>query len=235
VCLLLFCCVLQEHEQSVIELHIKREADRAAAEQERRNREAAAAWRRLLNHMWTKLELQRKYASNTDAGTAGVANVAGAGATAVAAAAAAAGVGDKDRVKDVLTGINAAAGGDTILQQPAAAAGGSVEAVGDPGAGSGATGRGQQAARSGGGRVAAGRFRRELPPGVAGKASLQDDSRIDVKAAAMAVDRQVQQRVPNGMGAGQEGVAAKQTGPAMGQQRLADKHHDLEGLEVEEF
>jgi hypothetical protein len=220
----------------VIELHIKREADRAAAEQEKRNREAAAAWRRLLNHMWTKLELQRKYASNTDTGTAVAANEAGVGRTAVTTAAAGGGGGDKGKLKDVLSEMNAAAGGDTILQQQtAAAAGSSVQAAGDPGAGSGAAGPGQQAARSGGGRVAAGRFRRELPPGVAVKLPPQDGSRSDGKTATGEVDGQGQQRVEEGRESGQERVAGEQTGPAVGQQGLADKHHDLEGLEVEEF
>lgn len=53
--------MLQEFEQDVVQLHLQREHDKAAAEQQRLQQEAAKAWRQLLHSMWTRLQLQRKY------------------------------------------------------------------------------------------------------------------------------------------------------------------------------
>lgn len=229
----------QEHEQSVIELHIKREAEREAAALEKERREAAAAWRRLLNHMWTQMELQRKYGNNQD-DTAGVA-AAGVGGEEIGAEGGALGglgPGSKDasKLKDVLSEMNAAAGGINILQQAAGAAaacggGGSVGSGAGDDSAEGEAGTGKRAARSGGGKVTAGRYSRELPPGVApkrGQQSVQAGSSAGTPAAA-AAGGSAQQAL------GDRGPESEQPGLAEGQAGAADEHYNLEGLEVEEF
>jgi len=208
---------MQEFEQAVIELHITREAERAAAEQQKQRREAVAAWKRLLQYMWTRLELQRKYgpgaAASTAAGTAAAANVL-TGAPAAAAAATGGGL------KDIISGLNATAGG-TIIQQRSgphtAAAGGdhgaTLAAVQGTGEDVGA-GAGQQAARPGGGKAAAGRHSRDLPPGVA--APLQEPAdQAGTAAGSMAA----------------AGGAATLTAATEPQQQPGG----LEGVVVEEF
>lgn len=162
------CDAWQEHEQAVIELHIKREAERAAAEQQKQRREAVAAWNRLLQYMWTRLELQRKYGPGAAASTA-----AGTAADVLPGAPGAAAAAIGGGLKDIISGLNATAGGTMIQQRSgphAAAAGGergaALAAV--PGAAEDVgAGVGQQAARAGGGKAAAGRHSKELPPGVA--------------------------------------------------------------------
>ncbi|WIA31781.1 hypothetical protein OEZ86_002653 [Tetradesmus obliquus] len=55
--------VCEEFEEAVVQLHLQRQADKAAAEQQRQRREVEAAWRRLLGNMWTRLQLQRNAAA----------------------------------------------------------------------------------------------------------------------------------------------------------------------------
>lgn len=250
VCLLFLH--VQEHEQAVIEQHIKREAELAAAEQEKRARTAAAAWRRLLNRMWTKIELQHKYGTTgaTDAAAAG-------GGVAAAGAAAALGPsGDGRHLKEVIGSLNAAAGGSSFLQQqdsavPTAAAVATAAAAGagdrQPGSsaaaadgtvpvtvdaaeasGSGVAGQlsaaaaGQQAARAGGGTAGVRRSNRPLPPGVAPTGQPLLADAAWQAAAAAGESAAAGQSVDGGQE--QEQGAAQQLGL-----------YALDGVEVEEF
>lgn len=80
------CCIwhdLQEFEQDVVQLYLQREQDKAAAEEQRLQQEAAKAWRTLLNSMWTRLQLQRRYGTAAAAAEGGSKSVLVGGAQAL--------------------------------------------------------------------------------------------------------------------------------------------------------
>lgn len=57
---------MQEFEAAVLDGYLKRETERAERAAIRRLQEAEAAWYKLLQTMWTRLQLQRKYSNGPE-------------------------------------------------------------------------------------------------------------------------------------------------------------------------
>lgn len=210
---------VKEHEQAVIELHIQREAQRAAAEKDKQQREAMEGWRRLLQHMWTQLELTRKY-STAAAGTAAqettnTTTVRNGSSTV--------------NTKDLIDDLNAAAGGILVHQTGAASTdvtAGNLEV-------SNRSGTGQQAARAGSSGRAARTERERAARTQQSKGSMSPIMVQHHALPATAIaNLQEQDGVEPGLHAlGPQGDQVS----AHEQKAVSDAHWALQGIEVEEF